>query len=707
MAKKALLVFEYLLIALLGVAIIAIKVEDIVAGVPYGVPIVVLVLFLVLLFGSLGYLRDPSNLLPYIWVCGLTITSALVVRLLPPTPLSPIMLIVIVIVALCGRRNGWLVTLLIFALNAPLQYVVTHLLQGEAVNFAELSSWYFYDSMQYGYLFLAGLVSALVVSTLRKQTYIPLVTSFSQRSVPTPASGKVREPSQSSSIEKTQIFSVEYISGIKRGKNEQNIVDLLSSVVFFMSKNFKSFSSLGFIYDPLHQVFHLNSFQSKSMHIIRDCAIALGSGVVGKIGTEKRSFMSGDIRVYNSEILYYSTAEQVNSILAVPIISEENELLGTLVLDSLDKQAFKDQDKETLKRFSSLAAALITTARMRTYQEKSAKTFQMFYEVSHQFTTALKPREVFNVLMEVIPSAVSCTRQIGIIFNKEDHVGKVIRIAGTGCDIVEGFEFPINSGIYSFVFQKRKQVNLGDFQQYAGKYYRFLPNEAQNSNVRSLIIFPLLDDEQRCRGLFSVESDLPNLFAGETEQILTTLMENASVAFIRALLYQRMERLATTDGLTGLNNHRNFQEILAKEIERSRRYKRPLALLIMDIDHFKKFNDTYGHPVGDLVLKEIALCIQKSIRINDIPARYGGEEFVVIVPETTEQGALVTAERIRTTIEEHVVNSLDRQLKVTVSIGCSAYPEWATNQAELIETADKALYTAKGSGRNKVTLFKR
>lgn len=707
MVKKTLLIFEYLLTALLGVAIIAIKVEDIVAGVPYGVPFVVIVLVFALLLGSIGCLRDPLHLLPYIWVWGVTITTTLVVRLLPPTPHSPFLLITMVVVALFGRRNGWLVALLFFVLNGPLQYIMTHLMQREIIDFAELNSWYFYDPMQYGYLFLAGLFPALAASMRRSQTYIPRVASLPQHSMQSLSSGKVSELPQPSNSQKTQIFSVDHISGIRQEKDEKEIADLLSSVVFFMSKNFKSFSSLGFTYDPQHQIFHLNSFQSKSMHIIRDCAIALGSGIVGKIGTEKRSFMTGDIRVYNSEILYYSTAEQVNSILAVPIISEKNELLGTLVLDSLDKQAFKDQDKETLKRFSSLAAALITTARMRTYQEQSAKTFQMFYEVSHQFTTALNPREVFNVLMGVIPTAVSCTRQIGIIFNKEDHVGKVIRIAGSGDDIVEGYDFPINSGIYSFVFQKRKQVNLGDFQQYGGKYYRFVPNEKKNSMVRSLIIFPLLDDEQRCRGLFSVESDVPNLFAGETEQILTTLMENASVAFIRALLYQRMELLATTDGLTGLNNHRNFQELLAKEIERSRRYKRPIALLLMDIDHFKKFNDTYGHPVGDLVLKEIARCIHKSIRINDIPARYGGEEFVVIVPETTEQGALVTAERIRTTIEEHVIDSLDRQLKVTVSIGISAYPEWAANQAELIDTADKALYTSKESGRNKVTLFKR
>lgn len=186
---------------------------------------------------------------------------------------------------------------------------------------------------------------------------------------------------------------------------------------------------------------------------------------------------------------------------------------------------------------------------------------------------------------------------------------------------------------------------------------------------------------------------------------MATIVENASVALTRALLYQQMERLATTDGLTELNNHRHFQEILASEVERSRRYKRPLSLLLLDIDHFKSFNDTYGHPVGDLVLKEISACIRKSIRINDVPARYGGEEFTVIIPETAEEGALITAERIRSTIESHVIRSLDKELKVTVSIGCATHPSLAGSQQELIDNADKALYYSKEHGRNQVSLF--
>lgn len=484
--------------------------------------------------------------------------------------------------------------------------------------------------------------------------------------------------------------------------DEQN---LLNSIVYFMSRNFKAYSSLGFIFNSVTESFELNSYQSKSAHIANGVSIPLGKGIIGKIGLEKRVFMSGNLPLYNSEILYYSSPAEINSILAVPIISDADELLGALVLDCIDKNAFKDEDKEILKRFSILAAALLTNARMRAFQERAAHTFQIFYQASHRFTTSLNLNDVFEVIFATVPLITPCSRQIGIVFDENRNVGRIVGVRGKSADINPGMEFSINKGLYSFAFQKRKMVNIGDFLSYQGKYYRFFPDERNDQSIRSLIIFPITDDEFRCRGVFSVESNEPNQFTNEVMQIFSTLMENASVAFTRAVLYQRMELLATTDGLTGLNNHRNFQEILSKELERAKRYKHPLSLLLMDIDHFKTFNDTYGHPVGDLVLKEISLCIQKSIRINDIPARYGGEEFTVIIPETNQANTMIIAERVRTTIENHIIHSLEKQLRVTVSIGCASYPYQASSQQELIDLADKALYYSKGHGRNQVNAY--
>lgn len=660
-----------------------------------------LVVLAVVVLGAVSGVRSATFRLSGIWITALSLTAFMAVEIPLHVEVPPLCLFVVMAAGfLGGGRPLWIVPVLIFLLGVPVKTVVQTVLQRLPFSPEMLGTPLLSQPMPYLYLFSAGVISVLFAWSVqtRKTTVKPaVVPAFPEK-----------KAEQTNSLTKDPVTTEVLVSGFNSEAAEQGINDLLSSVVYFMSRNFKAFSAVGFIYDASRQLFQLNSVQSKSLYIKKEALIPLGAGLIGKLGTEKRPFMTGDLRVYNAELLYYAEEEQINSILAVPIISDDL-VLGALVIDSRDKQVFRDQDKDTMKRFATLAAALIKSERMRFEQEKTAKISQLFYQASHQYTTALKVEEVFSVLFSVIPGVVSCSRQISIEFDGENNTGRVAAVSGS-CpedEILAGFEFPISAGgLYSFAFQKRKSLVIGDYQQYIDRYYRFFPGETPGTSVRSLAIFPVMDDEQRCRGVFSVESTLPQLFTEDVEQILTTLVENASVAFVRAMLYQKMEKLATTDGLTGLNNHRTFQEALAQEIERSRRYSRPLSLLLMDIDHFKTFNDTYGHPVGDLVLKEIASCIRRSIRLNDIPARYGGEEFVVIIPETNEHGSMITAERIRSTIEQHTIVSLGRELKVTVSIGCSAFPENAPSQQALIDTADKALYAAKKAGRNRVVPFK-
>lgn len=695
-------IFELLITIALGTAVFAAPV-DMLATQPHLKPLLTIAIVMAVLLVVAARLRKPALQIPFTWIIVITFAVQLLL-IFPdtqPDTALPVMLLLTVTIGSIGRYSAVIVPFAVFSLATVLRTLAFMLLSGRSPDPSILLALLTHAPLFKLYLLLAGLIPLTFRISGSTRQQIPKAV------LPPQQTGFLTTgPSAGNSGKETGV-STEPLAGFGQSDEERDIDDLLASVVYFMSRNFRSFSSLGFICDPAEQVFILNSFQSKSISIAKGTRIAFGTGIIGRVGSEKKSFMTGDLRVYNAELGYYSTEEHINSLLAVPIISEQNELLGTLALDSKDRQAFRDLDKDTLKRFSSLAAALITTSRMRSVQEHNARTFQTFYEASHRFTTTIKPEQIFEVLFGVVPKIAPCNRQIGIMFDQERNVGQVTSVWGESNEIVPGFTFPINAGLYSFVFQKRRSVVIGDLQQFIGKYYRFSPSEVNNPSIRSLLIFPVLDDEQRCRGLYSIESDLPNRFTSDIEQVLTTLMENASVAFIRAVLYQRMERFATTDGLTGLNNHRHFQEQLAQEMERSKRYRRPLALLLMDIDHFKNFNDTYGHPVGDLVLKEISSCIQRSVRCNDIPARYGGEEFVVIIPETDEKGAQITAERIRSTIEQHTIISLDRQLKVTVSIGCSAFPENAPSQQVLIDTADKALYAAKKDGRNRVMLYKK
>jgi diguanylate cyclase (GGDEF)-like protein len=162
--------------------------------------------------------------------------------------------------------------------------------------------------------------------------------------------------------------------------------------------------------------------------------------------------------------------------------------------------------------------------------------------------------------------------------------------------------------------------------------------------------------------------------------------------------------MAVRDGLTGLHNHRYFNEFLSAELSRSIRHKRNFSLLFIDVDFFKAYNDTHGHLEGDIVLCELAQIFQKRLRKIDMIARYGGEEFVILLPEVKKDGAYIVAENIRKLVEEHPFRGRETQPqgRVTVSIGVATFPGDGENRAFLIKSADEALYRAKNNGRNAV-----
>ncbi|MEE4164520.1 MAG: diguanylate cyclase [Desulfocapsaceae bacterium] len=166
----------------------------------------------------------------------------------------------------------------------------------------------------------------------------------------------------------------------------------------------------------------------------------------------------------------------------------------------------------------------------------------------------------------------------------------------------------------------------------------------------------------------------------------------------------KLRELAIRDELTGLHNHRYFQEQLELEITRCGRYKHPLSLLLLDLDFFKKVNDTYGHPAGDHVLREVGKALSSLVRVNDTVARYGGEEFAIILPETATSGGKVLAQRVRRGVEQLQISFAKQSIPITVSIGlaCTDMTAEGMGRTELISKSDQALYKAKHEGRNRV-----
>jgi diguanylate cyclase (GGDEF)-like protein len=191
-------------------------------------------------------------------------------------------------------------------------------------------------------------------------------------------------------------------------------------------------------------------------------------------------------------------------------------------------------------------------------------------------------------------------------------------------------------------------------------------------------------------------------FSAEEQALFGYLAGQLAVAMENVALHERVRREARIDELTGLANHRHFQETLAAERERMRRFRRPLGLVMVDIDHFKTVNDTYGHQQGDEVLRHVAVAMRDVTRAVDTPARYGGEELAVVLPETGLDGAHAAGEQIRRAVEAVRVPRPDGPpLNVTVSVGVAAADPQAADPASLIAAADAALYEAKRGGRNR------
>ena len=196
-----------------------------------------------------------------------------------------------------------------------------------------------------------------------------------------------------------------------------------------------------------------------------------------------------------------------------------------------------------------------------------------------------------------------------------------------------------------------------------------------------------------------------NLSKADFDRFLIVAMQLA-LEMKKVLLYETVEMLAITDGLTGLYARRYFFERFNEELSRSKRQDLKFSFLMIDIDDFKNCNDTYGHLVGDLVLKDVARIIKENVREIDLAARYGGEEFSLILPETDSKRAMLVADRIRKRIEENIFSAYEEKLKITVSIGLAVYPEDSQEALDLVEMADKALYVAKSSGKNIVCEYK-
>jgi diguanylate cyclase (GGDEF)-like protein len=232
--------------------------------------------------------------------------------------------------------------------------------------------------------------------------------------------------------------------------------------------------------------------------------------------------------------------------------------------------------------------------------------------------------------------------------------------------------------------------------------FRFTVNLEPDRPLSSVIACPLLLG-QSAEGVLRLDSQRSGAYTQDDLRFLDILLDLIATAVTNARLFARTQQLALTDGLTGLALRRPFLDAMARELSRSARSGEPMAICMADVDHFKRFNDTFGHTAGDLILKGVAQAMQSVVPEDGLTARFGGEEFAVLLPRMHRAGAAVIAEAFRKAVSEGL-----RQLpggphgSVTISVGVAVFPDDGTGDLELIRAADQRLYQAKKMGRNRV-----
>lgn len=342
-------------------------------------------------------------------------------------------------------------------------------------------------------------------------------------------------------------------------------------------------------------------------------------------------------------------------------------------------------------------------------QEESRKHLA---EVLNEVMGNLPTEEIFHLMARRLARALNLSHASVIMANPGDKTG----VVATAFEQPHLHDLVIEIDRYPEVVSAlhgRIPVLIPDLQLsplYASLRARWAA-EGKHVNIRSVMALPFPIDTAKT-GVFLLRRTIDTpVFDANDVKFAETVVKTGVAAIQRAHAIEttradnhRLEALAQTDPLTQLVNRRALTIRLVTEMERVRRYNAPLAMLLLDLDHFKLVNDTYGHLAGDDVLIGVATLLQRAVRSVDLAARYGGEEFVLVLPETGNQGAIAFAERIRDKVASNrYVISSGQEIHITASIGVATYPSPGLATVEdLFRAADAALYRAKGSGRNLV-----
>ena len=515
-----------------------------------------------------------------------------------------------------------------------------------------------------------------------------------------PVEFSLKPGGKTDSVQYSEIISDD---GLKKEKNRLMVVlnERLFNIVETIRATLHPFTVILYLIDSDMKL-KGREILSNSEWITMDKPLSTDDSYIGWILKNKKSMLLNEIKDDIKGIPYYTRNEGIKSFMVVPAL-RENDIIGIICADSLEVQAFTDEHTKLLTVISNQIIDLMDNIELQyklrydMYEKGAMYTFVR--TLSHHIDAPDIAKASLSEIIRITSASA------GIFATKNEHKSfDIVFTQNIDKDLAGKDLFidtaPLYDGIQDNRLSVNSQVTTSQIKLlYPALYSLYIPDKALK--YTAIISLRGKMEEVGLIGLF-----MENTINERISIILDTLISQVSISLYNSILFEKLGKLAITDGLTNLHNHRHFQEFLEAEIKEATRYNKSLALLMIDIDHFKVLNDTYGHPQGDRVLKRLSDIIMQTIRDVDYAARYGGEEFCVLLPSTDAKGAYKTAERLRKKIETSFLKTdTGETIKFTVSIGISSIPEDARSKDELIQHADKGMYGSKENGRNKTTMY--
>ncbi|MFP3852798.1 MAG: diguanylate cyclase [Anaerolineales bacterium] len=425
------------------------------------------------------------------------------------------------------------------------------------------------------------------------------------------------------------------------------------------------------------------------------------------IETRKPYILQDAREVY--ETFRHPPHDHIRSVLGIPLIIGD-ELIGMLSLDHTQPGFYNEGHARLVQAFADQVAIAIENARHFQAEQRRRQMAAMQQDITQITGASLQLEEVVERVASLSCQAVEA--DLVMLLLRPQPEGKLTLAEARACsedlpaEYLERAREELASHLSSGTLRSLPPkygasiFNADDLPEHAPESLRQWFGKQQG------LIVPMLAAGHRTGLLLFLRRSAEPGFGHSEVEMVESIAQSVAASIENARLYAQMERMAITDPLTQLYNRRGLSQLGEREIERARRYERDFSVLLIDLDHFKRLNDTHGHLAGDEVLRQLASLLNQLVRNIDLVARYGGEEFAVLLPECADDCAHEVAERLRQAIESTTFDTRAGELRITVSLGVASSESLPLQMEPLLAAADRALYAAKEAGRNQTWIWR-